>query len=262
MAQTLAAIEDISGYAQNSLPIAPETMELPGMQAEVATWKSSGNAFIDEDAAGDIATWYYSYDLKYEYLTPPQAPLPSSYWSAGMGSLNTMTIPVWKLIANPMIAINAIQAHSINTVIAALEQQGAAGQGNAAEATVPISDINKVIAAIQQTQATLNPNGTVISVSDGMGGQLTLTAPPSGSSGTSYESGQLDYRLYVQLAVQWFTVVLSFCRQHVKPRGIGGQCSQRDGHLVLFFARIKFSWVVVWFVERSHWPVCRDCHQQ
>src|SRR5271165_2727266 len=80
MAQTFSVQNDLSGFGQNSLPIAPGSINAdPDFRTQWETWKSDGNSFGEVNASGDIATLWYSPLYSENYLDPNPTPVPTPY---------------------------------------------------------------------------------------------------------------------------------------------------------------------------------------
>jgi hypothetical protein len=129
MAQTAALENDLSGYAQNSLPISPDAIgdirSTTSLAAALNTWSADGDTFSAATIHNDITTIAYAGDLNL-YSNPRTSGntsstiLPNIYARLEQDALNLAGDLDFSESAT-LYALAAESAHSISNVIAQLE---------------------------------------------------------------------------------------------------------------------------------------------
>ena len=124
MAQSFSVQNDLSGFGQNSLPIAQGSIDADeNFSDQLDTWNSDGNTFGEVNAAGDIATLYYSTLQGQLYLDQNPTTFATPYAAIELEAAELATAgPLEAAFGAGIAAYAGIQAHSLTGLIA-IEQE-------------------------------------------------------------------------------------------------------------------------------------------
>ena len=183
MAQTFAVQNGLDGFGQNSLPIAQGSMDHdPDFGAELQQY-GANNTFSEVNTAGDPATFFYSTIQHGLYLDQNPTVLSNRYTVAE--EVGTLLASVNPVVGDALLAWGGYNAHSLNTVIAALQSDGVAGSG--APAALPTSaDDSATVTAAQNSTPVVGQNNNLVGVTEGSGTQYTVTSTTVGSNANDY----------------------------------------------------------------------------
>lgn len=215
MAQAFSVANDLTGYGQNSLPIAAGE-EGTNFAAQLGTWESNQN-FWEVNMAGDIATSYYSghplgAGQVFLYTPATTTIVPNQLVTGinvGIGAIkNAGNQPITTQTLNKFlgaaIALTFMgEAHALKNLIPALQQYISSTQPTQSESTdvsaqpgagtqsiepsLSPSESSLLSAYIGDSSITIDPDGTII-FSDSNGSVFSLS-PPSVSSASISDTG-------------------------------------------------------------------------
>ena len=165
MAQTAALENDLSGYAQNSLPISPDAISdinhSGGLHAALETWRASGNTFNEATVSHDITTIYYAggLNLYSNGITAPDAStavLPNIY--SGLENDAAKLAAKLELSKSAQVyALAAEGAHSLTNVISELGSNPSATPiAPVAFVTTDETDLNALASGFSITDTATN----------------------------------------------------------------------------------------------------------
>lgn len=183
MAQTFAVQNGLSGYGQNSLPIAAGSIQAdPNFSAELALWRGS-QGFSEVNTYGDPATTAYSTIQGQLYLdTSPLEVWTPAIATEIVGAELNIGSP---LLGLPLMAYGAYQAHSINSVVSAL-LNGTSFASLAQFSDLLASNSSQMLSAVTSSSPLINSSNAFVGVTTSAGVNYTVTPTSISSYVTDY----------------------------------------------------------------------------
>lgn len=178
LAQTFAVKNNLNGYGQNSLPIAPSVLsdvtDFPsGFASALEGYVASVHGFSEVNTSGDIATFLYQTGT---YINSNPITLNNPYGQlVKLSAAAAVVFGPW--IGSAAIIFNAVKAHLLQTVIASLQ----AGGATATPISLSASELNAATTALSGTES-VSFSGTTASISRGDGAQFSVTPVTSASA--------------------------------------------------------------------------------
>ena len=188
-AQTCSLLYGLSGYGQNSLPVAPNTISsISNFSTLYANWLANGNTFSEDNVKGDPATNFYSGLLNQFYLDPNPTTIDSPYAAEEVLDL---------LMGDPLGAAEvAYQAHLLGTQLSLLQNNPTETTSSGTNPAL-VLDANTLISQYGSGSFTANSDGSVTyTAADGTNVTISNT---TANGVTTYSVSGNDTSLISQL---------------------------------------------------------------